>query len=546
MSATPPATRPSSRCSATSRSGTTSRSRAIPYAWELLTRDFALPKDRLVVTVYHDDDVAAELWKKVAGLPDERIIRIATSDNFWMMGPTGPCGPCSEIFYDHGPSIPGGPPGSPDEDGDRFIEIWNLVFMQFEQHEDGARDPLPRPSIDTGMGLERVGAVLQGKHDNFDTDLMRALIEASANATDGAPDGPGPHPPPGDRGPPALDLVPDRRRRPALERGPRLRAAPDRHAPRDAPRPPARGAGSGDVALGSGAGRADGRRLPRAAPRRGADRGVPAQRGDPLQGHPRARPCASSTTSFGRLPEGAPLPGAAAFRLYDTFGYPLTERCRTAARRHRGGPTSPASTRHWPGRRRRRARPGPESGEAADEGIWFDLAEKHGLPSSSATTPRPPRAGGAGADRRRPRGRDGAGRRRGAGRLEPDAVLRRSRRPGRRYRQAPDRPRPRRDHDVRRKAGVYVHVGRVEEGELLRGARGRARRSTTAAARQSAPTTRRLTSCTRRCAGRSATTSRSAAVFVARPAALRLRPRQGDQPGRARGRRGRGQRLRPD
>ena len=133
-----------------------------------------------MVTVYHDDDVAAELWKKVAGLPDERIVRIATMDNFWMMGPTGPCGPCSEIFYDHGEGIPGGPAGSPDEDGDRFIEIWNLVFMQFEQFEDGSRVPLPRPSIDTGMGLERVGAVLQGKHDNYDTDLMRALIEASA------------------------------------------------------------------------------------------------------------------------------------------------------------------------------------------------------------------------------------------------------------------------------------------------------------------------------------------------------------------------------
>ena len=131
------------------------KEQAIPYAWELLTRDFGLPKDRLLVTVYHDDDVAAELWKQVAGLPDERIIRIATSDNFWMMGPTGPCGPCSEIFYDHGEGIPGGPPGSPDEDGDRFVEIWNLVFMQFEQFEDGSRTPLPRPSIDTGMGLER-------------------------------------------------------------------------------------------------------------------------------------------------------------------------------------------------------------------------------------------------------------------------------------------------------------------------------------------------------------------------------------------------------
>ena len=197
------------------------KQQAIALAWELLTRDFGLAKDRLLVTVYHDDEVAADLWKKVAGLPDERIIRIATSDNFWMMGPTGPCGPCSEIFYDHGPDIPGGPPGSVDEDGDRFIEIWNLVFMQFEQFEDGRRADLPRPSIDTGMGLERVGAVLQGVHDNYDTDLFRRLIEASAAATDGAPGRAGARASPGDRRPSALDLVPDRRWGAAVQRGAR-------------------------------------------------------------------------------------------------------------------------------------------------------------------------------------------------------------------------------------------------------------------------------------------------------------------------------------
>ena len=164
---------------------------AIPLAWNLLTREYGIDKDRLLVTVYHTDDEAAALWKKVAGLPEERIIRIATNDNFWMMGATGPCGPCSEIFYDHGDAISGGPPGSPDEDGDRFIEIWNLVFMQFEQHADESRTALPRPSIDTGMGLERFGALLQGKHDNYDTDLMRSLIEASANATNSDPDGAG-------------------------------------------------------------------------------------------------------------------------------------------------------------------------------------------------------------------------------------------------------------------------------------------------------------------------------------------------------------------
>ncbi|WP_339716486.1 alanine--tRNA ligase [uncultured Sneathiella sp.] len=162
---------------------------AIELAWNLLTKGFGLSKDKLLVTIYHDDDEAANLWKKVAGLPDDRIIRIATSDNFWSMGDTGPCGPCSEIFYDHGESIPGGPPGSPDEDGDRFIEIWNLVFMQYEQLSKDQRENLPRPSIDTGMGLERLTAVLQGKHDNYDIDLMRHIIEASAEVSGVAPDG---------------------------------------------------------------------------------------------------------------------------------------------------------------------------------------------------------------------------------------------------------------------------------------------------------------------------------------------------------------------
>jgi alanyl-tRNA synthetase len=163
---------------------------AIDYAWRLITKEFGLPADKLLVTVYHDDDDAFGLWKKIAGLPDQRIIRIPTADNFWAMGDTGPCGPCSEIFYDHGPGIAGGPPGSPDQDGDRFIEIWNLVFMQFEQVSKEQRVALPRPSIDTGMGLERLAAVLQGKHDNYDIDLMRALIEASAEASGTDPDGP--------------------------------------------------------------------------------------------------------------------------------------------------------------------------------------------------------------------------------------------------------------------------------------------------------------------------------------------------------------------
>lgn len=159
------------------------KERAIELAWNLITKEFAIDAKRLLVTVYHTDDEAFNLWKKIAGLSDEKIIRIPTSDNFWAMGDTGPCGPCSEIFYDHGDHIWGGPPGSPEEDGDRFIEIWNLVFMQYEQVTKDERIDLPRPSIDTGMGLERVAAVLQGKHDNYDIDLFRALIEASEEVT---------------------------------------------------------------------------------------------------------------------------------------------------------------------------------------------------------------------------------------------------------------------------------------------------------------------------------------------------------------------------
>jgi alanyl-tRNA synthetase len=159
------------------------KERAIELAWTLVTKDFALPKDRLLVTVYVDDDDAFKLWKKIAGLPDSKILRIAGSDNFWAMGDTGPCGPCSEIFYDHGDKIPGGPPGSADSEGDRFIEIWNLVFMQYEQLEGGKRVNLPRPSIDTGMGLERMAAVLQGTYDNYAIDLFQALIRAIAELT---------------------------------------------------------------------------------------------------------------------------------------------------------------------------------------------------------------------------------------------------------------------------------------------------------------------------------------------------------------------------
>ncbi|MCS6627316.1 alanine--tRNA ligase [Roseibacterium beibuensis] len=162
---------------------------AIERAWNLVTKEFGIPADRLMATVYIDDDEAFDLWKKIAGLPESRITRIAGSDNFWSMGDTGPCGPCTEIFYDHGDHIWGGPPGTPEEDGDRWVEIWNLVFMQYEQQADGSRSLLPKPSIDTGMGLERVAAVLQGVHSNYETDLFRTLIAASEQATSTSAEG---------------------------------------------------------------------------------------------------------------------------------------------------------------------------------------------------------------------------------------------------------------------------------------------------------------------------------------------------------------------
>lgn len=163
---------------------------AIPFAWELLTKDFGLPKDKLAVTIYYNDEEAYNLWKKVSGLSDDRIIRISTKDNFWQMGDTGPCGPCSEIFYDHGPEVWGGLPGTPEEDGDRFIEIWNLVFDQFEDLADGSRTNLKRPGIDTGMGLERIAAILQGVHSNFDTDMFQHIIKAIADMANTDPNGP--------------------------------------------------------------------------------------------------------------------------------------------------------------------------------------------------------------------------------------------------------------------------------------------------------------------------------------------------------------------
>ena len=351
------------------------KERAIPLAWELVTKEFGLSRDRLLVTVYHDDEEAAALWRKVAGLPEQRIIRIATSDNFWSMGPTGPCGPCSEIFYDHGAHIPGGPPGSPDEDGDRFIEIWNLVFMQFEQFADGRRENLPRPSIDTGMGLERIGAVLQGKHDNYDTDVMRALIEASAHATGVEPDGPGRihH-----------RVVADH-----------LRACAFLLADGVTPSNEGRGYVLRRIM----------RRAMRHAHQLGAQdplmhrlvRALAAKMGQAFPELVRAQPLIEETLrleeerfratlerglrlleeELARMPDGAALPGAAAFRLYDTYGFPLD--LTQDALRERGRAVDVAGFEAAMAEQKAQARAAwSGSGERADAAVWFELREEVG------------------------------------------------------------------------------------------------------------------------------------------------------------------------
>ncbi len=351
------------------------KSDAIPFAWELLTRDFAIPKDRLLVTVYHTDDEAAAIWKKVAGLPDERIIRIPTDDNFWRMGPTGPCGPCTEIFYDHGDHIWGGPPGSPEADGDRFIEIWNLVFMQNEQMPDGSLRVLDMQSIDTGMGLERVGALLQGKHDNYDTDLMRGLIEASANATSTDPDG---------AGKVHHRVIADHLRSTSF-------LIADGVMPSNE--------GRGYVL----------RRIMRRAMRHahllGAEeplmhRLVPALVAQMGQAYPelgRARALIAETlrleeTRFkqtldrglrllddelARLPEGAALPGEAAFRLYDTYGFPLD--LTQDALREKGRAVDTGGFDAAMAEQKAKARAAwAGTGEQKDAAVWFEIAEAHG------------------------------------------------------------------------------------------------------------------------------------------------------------------------
>ncbi|MBE3637680.1 alanine--tRNA ligase [Mangrovicoccus algicola] len=348
---------------------------AIPFAWELLTREFGIDKSRLLVTVYHTDEEAVQIWKKVAGLPDDRIIRIATDDNFWSAGPTGPCGPCTEIFYDHGDHVWGGPPGSPEEDGDRFIEIWNLVFMQYEQFEDGRRENLPKPSIDTGMGLERIGALLQGKHDNYDTDLMRALIEASANATSADPDGPGKvhHRVIADHLRSTSFLIADgvtpsndgrgyvlRRIMRRAMRHAHLLGAQDPLMHRLVPAL-VQQMGQAYPELGQAQAMIEETlRLEENRFRQTLDRGLKLL-----------------DDALVDLPDGAELPGETAFKLYDTYGFPLD--LTQDALREKGHTVDTDGFDAAMAEQKAKARAAwAGSGETADAAIWFDIAEKHG------------------------------------------------------------------------------------------------------------------------------------------------------------------------
>ena len=351
------------------------KEQAITHAWTLLTREWGLPKDKLLATVYHTDDEAAQLWKKIAGLPEDRIIRIATKDNFWAMGDDGPCGPCSEIFFDHGDHIWGGPPGSAEEDGDRFIEIWNLVFMQFEQTAGEITGNLPKPSIDTGMGLERIAAVLQGEHDNYDTDTFKALIAASESLTGVRAEG---------ESRASHRVIADHLRSTSF-----LLA---------------------DGVLPSNEGRGYVlRRIMRRAMRHahllGAKqplmhRLVPALVAEMGAAYPelgRAQPLIQETLereevqfrrtlanglklldeATGELGEGDNLPGETAFRLYDTYGFPydLTE----DALRARGIGVDKAGFDAAMAQQKAAARAAWKgSGQAADSEVWFDIAERVG------------------------------------------------------------------------------------------------------------------------------------------------------------------------
>ena len=351
------------------------KERAIPLAWELVTREFGLSKDRLLVTVFSEDDDAARIWRETAGLPESRIIRIPTADNFWRMGDTGPCGPCSEIFYDHGDHIPGGPPGGTDDDGDRFVEIWNLVFMQFEEGPPGTRVPLPRPSIDTGMGLERVAAILQGKHDNYDTDTLRALILASAEATGQDPDGPfrASHRVIADHLRSSAFLIADGVLPSNEGRGyvlRRIMRRAMRHAHLMGAREPVMW-----------------RLVPALVRQMGAAypelvRTEALTRETLLLEETRFKQMLERglhllADETERLGAGQALPGAVAFRLYDTFGFPLD--LTQDALREQGRSVDTEGFAEAMGEQRARARAAwAGSGEAATETVWFETREQTG------------------------------------------------------------------------------------------------------------------------------------------------------------------------
>ncbi|WP_435312241.1 alanine--tRNA ligase [Primorskyibacter sedentarius] len=350
------------------------KTEAIPFAYELITREFDIDASRLLATVYHTDDEAFEIWKKM-GIPEDRIIRIATSDNFWQMGPTGPCGPCTEIFYDHGDHIWGGPPGSAEEDGDRFIEIWNVVFMQNEQFEDGSMRALDMQSIDTGMGLERIGALLQGKHDNYDTDLMRHLIEASANVTDGAPDGPGNihHRVIADHLRSTSFLIADGVMPSNDGRGYVLRRIM-RRAMRHAHL-----LGSQDPVMH--------KLVPSLVQEMGAAYPELGQAQALIEETLQLEETRFKQTldrglkllddELAKLPEDAALPGEAAFKLYDTFGFPLDLTQDALREKDRTVDTEGFDAAMAEQKAKARAA-WSGSGEAADAAIWFDIADKNG------------------------------------------------------------------------------------------------------------------------------------------------------------------------
>ncbi|HGG63591.1 MAG TPA: alanine--tRNA ligase [Rhodobacteraceae bacterium] len=348
---------------------------AIAFAWELITKELEIPAEKLLVTVYHTDDEAAAIWKKVAGISDDKIIRIPTSDNFWSMGPTGPCGPCSEIFYDHGDHIWGGPPGTPEEDGDRFVEIWNLVFMQYEQHEDGSRTDLPNQSIDTGMGIERVAALLQGTNDNYATDLMRSLIEASAHATSTDPDGPGKthHRVIADHLRSTSFLLADGVMPSNDGRGYVLRRIM-RRAMRHAHL-----LGAKDPLMY--------RLVPELVKQMGAAYPELGQAQALIEETLHQEETRFKQTldrglkllddELAALPEGADLPGEAAFKLYDTYGFPLDLTQDALREKGRAVDTDGFDAAMQAQKEKARAA-WAGTGEAADAAIWFDLAQEHG------------------------------------------------------------------------------------------------------------------------------------------------------------------------